>query len=179
MDLSQYELIIFDFDDTIAHLDVDWSGLKDDLAKMFGRPFRPLELVLEVMEGKEKQEAHAFVEQKEIEGIEGMYPIKSTVDIIMRMKSNGKKMAILTANSRACIVKALAKLGLSEIFDEMVCREDVKRHKPDPEGLFAILDKTGTSPDKAIYIGDRQKDMDTAVAAGMHFVFVTELGDVE
>ena len=48
-------------------------------------------------------------------------------------------------------------------------REDVPR-KPDPKGALAIADALAVAPERFLYLGDTNTDMQTATAAGMFAV---------
>jgi len=175
MVFRQYDLVVFDFDGTIANLDVDWVELKNDLSERFGTEFSPLELVLESLPENKIIEARKVVEGYELKGVESMRPMKGTINVIKKLNDNGKKIALFTGNSKASIINALGKLGISDVFEIMVCREDVKKHKPDPEGLLRILKATGVPAERAVYIGDRQKDVDAGEAAEIRTVLVAGL----
>ena len=45
--------------------------------------------------------------------------------------------------------------------------------KPDPAGVFAILQELGLKPEQGLYLGDTSTDMKTGLAAGMDTVGVT------
>jgi HAD superfamily hydrolase (TIGR01549 family) len=170
----QYDLVIFDFDYTIAKLAVDWSGLKRRLAETY-KPadFTHLDAGIDALSQEKRSEAYNIIRKYELDGIEGMEPIYETVGIIKNLK--GKKMALFTTNTRAAIERGLDRLGLSGMFALTVCKEDVEHHKPNPEGLNMILQKTNIPKNKAIYIGDKQKDMDAGKAAGIKSILVSEI----
>ena len=44
--------------------------------------------------------------------------------------------------------------------------------KPDPEGVYAIMNELGLKKDECIYIGDTSTDMKTGKAAGLYTVGV-------
>jgi Haloacid dehalogenase-like hydrolase len=46
-------------------------------------------------------------------------------------------------------------------------RDDAERSKPDPDILVAALEKSGSSPDRAIMIGDTPYDVEAASRAGL------------
>ena len=58
--------------------------------------------------------------------------------------------------------------------NRVVTSEDVKRGKPDPEGLLLILD--GRDPKTALYLGDSVDDALAARAAGVPFLGVLPTG---
>ncbi|MBI3262738.1 MAG: HAD-IA family hydrolase [Acidobacteria bacterium] len=54
-----------------------------------------------------------------------------------------------------------------ELFDAVITGEDVRRRKPDPEGLLACASMLGVSAADAAYVGDTPLDIEAAHAAGM------------
>lgn len=57
---------------------------------------------------------------------------------------------------------------LEQYFDMVVSTEDVKRPKPDPEGVHKILGKLSVAPESALLVGDAAADILCAKAAGLH-----------
>jgi FMN phosphatase YigB (HAD superfamily) len=69
--------------------------------------------------------------------------------------------------------RKLEAMGLTGMFDLVVCAQDpeIQRFKPDARMLLATLERLGTRPADAIFLGDRE-DVDgaAAMAAGVHFI---------
>ncbi|KRA84433.1 HAD family hydrolase [Altererythrobacter sp. Root672] len=83
-------------------------------------------------------------------------------ELFSALKRNGRTIA---AWSDYPVEPKLATLELKA--DLAVCSSDpaVNRFKPDPAGLQLILDRTATSPDQAIVVGDRfDRDWEAARA---------------
>lgn len=65
----------------------------------------------------------------------------------------------------------LQKFDLEQYFAATVFREDVKKSKPNPEGILTALKKLGmevSDKDVIWHIGDRHKDMIAALSANDH-----------
>lgn len=86
---------------------------------------------------------------------------------LRRLKARAE-VAIFTGRTRQELDHTLDGLKLRKYFDRIVTAEDVKKGKPDPEGLRIILGKPETG--KAIYVGDNVDDARAAKAAGIRFV---------
>lgn len=78
-------------------------------------------------------------------------------------------LAVATNRSNTIGV-VLNRYGLSGFFDLVVSSLDVENPKPHPESIFKILDFFRLNPNQAIYIGDSPIDLQTAEAAGVHFI---------
>lgn len=67
----------------------------------------------------------------------------------------------------------LRQLKLLERCAVVICPDDVKRSKPDPEGLLLACEKIGQAPAKTLYVGDHKRDIDAGKAAGMRTLALT------
>lgn len=75
------------------------------------------------------------------------------------------RLGIVTSKGRHGAKIGLEALTLTDVFEVLVCSEDVTRHKPDPEPVHHALGKLGVSPDGTIFIGDSIHDMRSGRAA--------------
>jgi phosphoglycolate phosphatase-like HAD superfamily hydrolase len=77
------------------------------------------------------------------------------------------ELALFTGRVRAEIDYTLDRCNVREFFPQIVTVEDVKRPKPDPEGLLKILN--GRDPSKSLYLGDNIDDAIASQSAGIPF----------
>ena len=80
---------------------------------------------------------------------------------------------LLTAvftNRSTTMSKIIKIFGLDRWFDIVVCALDVSSPKPDPEGMFKILDILGVEKDRTVYIGDSVIDEIVAHRAGIPLI---------
>ena len=84
------------------------------------------------------------------------------------------ELALFTGRVRAETDYTLDRCRVREFFRRIVTVEDVKRPKPDAEGLLKIL--KGRDPATSLYIGDNIDDALAAKAAGVPFLGVLPLG---
>ena len=83
-----------------------------------------------------------------------------------RLSERGATLGIVTG-SEGSSLEPLREAGLLELFDAVVTGRDVRRGKPDPEGLLRCADLLGVAPGAAVYVGDSVADMRATHAAGM------------
>ncbi len=92
---------------------------------------------------------------------------------------SNKKIAMVTNKPEAITHRILQKLGVNHHFSAVVGPESVKSPKPDPEGLFKVLQVFGEKPENAVIIGDSEFDIQAGKSAGMHTCGVTYgIGDL-
>lgn len=97
------------------------------------------------------------------------YP--NVIAVLQVLKQSGKKVGIVSTKFRYRIMQSFERTGLFPV-DEIVGGEDVKTHKPSPEGLLIMLERLGVSKDETLYIGDSYIDAETAENAGVNFAGV-------
>src|ERR1700740_2282155 len=77
-----------------------------------------------------------------------------------------RAMAVLT-NKPVRPARAICEaLGLSPYFLNIYGGNSFTTKKPDPEGLFALMQEAGARPEETVMIGDSQVDVQTARNAG-------------
>lgn len=110
-------------------------------------------------------------------GLADEYMVKNTefypnvLAVLQVLKQAGKKVGIVSTKFRYRIMHSFELAGSFPI-DEIVGGEDVKTHKPNPEGLLIMLDRLGVSQDETLYIGDSYIDAETAKNANVDFAGV-------
>ncbi len=92
----------------------------------------------------------------------------------LRRLAQRAELTIFTGRPRREALHTLRKFGVRAYFRRIVALQDVKRSKPDPEGLLRILN--GRDPRSAIYVGDNIDDALAAHRAGVAFLGVLPPG---
>lgn len=99
------------------------------------------------------------------------------VDLIKEFKGLGCKIAICTGKDRGRTLDILEHYEIVNIFDVLVCADDVKHAKPSAEPILKTLDALNCSKDEAIFIGDGYNDILSAQAANVKSVLTLWYGD--
>ncbi len=75
------------------------------------------------------------------------------------------------STNRSSTMPLLVRMyNLDDFFHKIVCALDVSNPKPDPEGVFKILNFFSVDPSQAIYIGDSIVDQIVAQNAGVPLI---------
>jgi HAD superfamily hydrolase (TIGR01509 family) len=154
--------LIYDFDGTLFDLPVDWSAIRQELGVAPEAKLGPL---LQQFIDNADLAALAVVTRHERAAVAAG---SLTAGAGARLRSPGNR-AIVTRNSRAAVRDALGELADGLL---IVGREDVRRLKPDPEGVRLVLAHFGVEPRHAALIGDTYHDVQAARAAGVYSVVV-------
>lgn len=88
------------------------------------------------------------------------------------LAGNGCMIAIATSKGRKGLDRILAALELETYFDYTICGDESKP-KPNPAMVETILTKLGADPRRCLMVGDTTYDLDMGRAAGVATAGVT------
>jgi pyrophosphatase PpaX len=93
-------------------------------------------------------------------------------EVLKKLKDSGKHLALITTSEKRMIVSVLEKYKIADLFETIINDDDVEKaeRKPHPKPLLMALERMSGTPDKAIMVGDRDKDIVAAHNAGMDSV---------
>ena len=87
--------------------------------------------------------------------VDNVIPLKNgAYEILLYLKKNNYKIALATSAIKERALKQLSNANIEEFFDAVVCRDEVKETKPNPEIFLKAAEKLGVSPDGCIVIED-------------------------
>ncbi|HSW99983.1 MAG TPA: HAD-IA family hydrolase [Patescibacteria group bacterium] len=176
--MKEYDVYLFDWDGTLARTLEVWSqgihataleyGLDvayEDMGKHLGDLRWPL------MYGLPEARLDQFLQDsgKAVYSLlPGVQLYDDAAEVLKLLKQRGKLLALVTTSNRAEVESAMGdRAALRNVFDLMVTRNDVTKHKPDPEGIHHALKGLGVSKDRALMLGDTEKDIKAACGAGI------------
>lgn len=93
-----------------------------------------------------------------------LYP--GEVECLQALEALGIKQCVFTNKKSASARNCLDSMGLSRYMCGLVALDDVKRAKPDPEGVYRCLELMGTTPEETLIIGDSSTDLVAAANSG-------------
>jgi len=100
------------------------------------------------------------------------------LELLERLRELGKRLGIVTRNSRDIALKTLNVCSLDHFFlpDDVVGREQASP-KPQPDGIELLLHRWGAAPNDTVMIGDFLYDLQAGRAAGTATVYVDHSGE--
>lgn len=105
----------------------------------------------------------------------GRLPLKPGIEhLLIRLKENGKKIAVASSSRKEYVVGNLTEVGLSGYFDRIICGDMVKNSKPHPEIYLTACDAINVLPEKAYAIEDSFNGIRSAVGAGIKTIMVPD-----
>lgn len=106
----------------------------------------------------------------------GKVPVKKgALEIFEYLKNNNYKMAIATSSHKAKLEMQLKIHNLEEVFDAIICSDDVSKSKPDPEIFIVAANKLNKIPEECIVIEDSPSGIKAAFNAGIESIHVEDL----
>lgn len=173
--------ILFDMDNTLLKLDVDWKALTREFdIKYFGGKYDHLsphqffvayfnQLVKDIPDWQHQEIMKKRLEA-ELDGISGAvcFPYRGVIHKLGRKY----KMGVVSGNLKKPIKIALEKCGLAKRFGVIISVEDVAASKPSPLPLRAAMHKLGVKPENTVYVGDHPDDIRTGIVAGTKTICV-------
>jgi phosphoglycolate phosphatase len=177
------ETIIFDFDGTLAKLNIDFKLMRDAVLKLISsygiaRNYLQTDFVLEMINTSKEilsksspQKAEIFtnkaikmIEAVEIEAAINGELFPQTKELFTRLKLSGVSTGVITRNCDKAIKTVFP--DILSYCDVVVCRDMVKNVKPHSEHLNKALQMLGSTAKTTLMIGDHPLDIETGCNAG-------------
>jgi HAD superfamily hydrolase (TIGR01509 family) len=122
-------------------------------------------------------ERYLAEERRQIELLlaEGIALKTGVLEILDCLDRRGTPRAVATSSSRNSARKHLTHNGIFDRFGAIVAREDVERHKPNPDPFLKAASLLGVAPQSCLALEDSHNGVRAAHAAGMMTVMVPDL----
>jgi phosphoglycolate phosphatase len=189
LDPSLIKAIVFDFDGTLARLNIDFSAMRSsirslmtdykipiagktdlhilemiDASGLYLKEFRPTDAA--VFQSK----AHELVTGMEIEAADQGALFDGTRKLLAELAARSIRTGVVTRNCRTAVLKVFPDIALH--CQAFLAREDTPHVKPHPEHLRSALRTLGVVPADAIMVGDHPLDILLGRETGSHTVGV-------
>lgn len=185
------KLVIFDVDGLLLNTEFVWDTVWKNVADKYNEPrFYDLHKYAVGITGKETEDLitnnlpdveNPLQMLQEARNI-GVQLLKTEVDVMPGafelldyLKARNFSLAVATTTPRNLTMERLKQTGLIDYFQVIVCGDEVKRRKPDPEIYTTVLMKTGYSADEAIVFEDTGYGITAAYNAKIRPVMVPSL----
>jgi HAD superfamily hydrolase (TIGR01509 family) len=184
------QALIFDFDGLILDTETPEARLWQQLYARYGQEF-PLDEWIRTVVGATIKNMDPIVQLQRLTGLpldhqalaeqaqrdrqeyqSTLPPLPGVADYFDSARSQGLRLAIASSSPRAWVEGYLRRLGFIDLFDFILCREDVSRLKPAPDLFLAALSALHLQADQALAFEDSPNGVRAAKAAGLRVVAV-------
>ncbi len=187
---ARYELIIFDFDGTLADsLEIFVAAINTGL-KEFGFPrvpeekirklvgIAPPQMVKELIGERPDPKRLKVMIQRVLELFDQVAPARVRLfdgvrSMLVHLEVNHLKLAVATSQWQASVAAQISALGLDGVFDRVLGGDEVSQGKPHPEMVRTLLEGFQVKPGRTLLVGDTTFDLEMGRAAGVDTCGVT------
>ena len=179
--------VIFDFDGTLAVLNIDFSTMKDqllDLIRQVGvdegeiREKYLLEMIDEVCDILAKKgdpdefyrQAHRILHQIEMEAAGQGNLISGAREALNALRERKVKIGIVTRNCEEAVREVFP--DIESYCDVFVSRDSVRNVKPHPDHLHSAMAALGVTGKESVMVGDHTLDIQAGNRVGMKTIGV-------
>ncbi|HET6708006.1 HAD family hydrolase [Amycolatopsis sp.] len=103
-------------------------------------------------------------------------PFDRAPGLVRELTGRGVRVVLATSAGPDELDALRKVLAVDDVVAGIVSGDDVEATKPDPEPVFAALEKAGTAPEETIFVGDAVWDVHAATKAGVRTVSVLSGG---
>ncbi len=183
--MSVYQAVLFDLDGTLVDTAPDFIRVLNRLRIHYDRPPLPHDIIRAAVSAgaramvqtgfpEHAPDSEEFLRLRQefldlyAQGLtaesrlfEGMDPLLTSLE------HQGIPWGVVTNKPRVYTEPLLAGLALDQRCRVVVCPDDVRRTKPDPEPMLLACHQLGVAPSGSVYIGDHLRDIEAGRNAGM------------
>lgn len=98
-------------------------------------------------------------------------PVQPVLDFARSIHGTAP-MSVASGGHHELVDATLAALGITELFDAVVCAEDYAHGKPAPDAFLEAAKRMGVPPGDCVVFEDSPTGIAAAEAAGMEHVFI-------
>lgn len=179
--MKDYDAYLFDWDGTIARTLEVWLSEIYKIALIYGLNVTPSDvaknfgdLSWSLKYGLPEAVLEHFLEetlQAVLPQLPGAPLYDDVTRVLTTLKQRGKQLALVTTSRHDVLQSVFTQHEvLHDLFDHTITMQDVTKHKPDPEGINITVAALGVPKDKALMLGDTEKDISAARNAGIDSV---------
>lgn len=179
---SHITALIFDCDGTLAdtmpiHY-VAWNAMlsrhgipfsEKRFYELGGVPTYKIIQILSKDHGVQVPDIDAMVHEKEqifLERLAEVQPVRPVFRVAVEYRGR-MPMAVASGGYRKTVTETLEHLGVRDWFDTIVCAEDTKLHKPEPDVFLEAARRLNQPPAQCLVFEDTDIGLEAARRAGM------------
>lgn len=100
-------------------------------------------------------------------------PYEGITETLKQMKDKGIKLAVLSNKPHQQTQKVVERIFGEDVFDCVQGQKEGIARKPDPDGIYRLLEEMQAGREECLYVGDSEVDVETGRNAGVRMVGVS------
>ena len=170
-----HDAVVYDLDGTLVDLAVDWGVVTRDVAAVLREhDVEPETVSLWGMLELSATTGHREVVEATITEYERAGARQSTRLSLAEGLPHEVPVGVCSLNAEAACRLALEVHDIDHAVGPVVGRDTMASAKPDPEGLLRVVDDLDADPGTTVFVGDSERDAETARRAGTEFAWARE-----
>ncbi len=186
--MSKYSTYIFDLDGTLLNTLSDLTASVNHALRTYGMPMHTEETVRQMvgngikrllelaipngLDNPQFDDVHkAFMAHYLVHSLDATKPYNGIMEMLSALKSNGKKMAIVS-NKRHEATERLCHHFFSKYITVAIGESDKIRRKPAPDTVIEAMARLDADKESTVYVGDSDVDIVTARNTGIPCISV-------
>ncbi|HKR61251.1 MAG TPA: HAD-IA family hydrolase [Pyrinomonadaceae bacterium] len=98
--------------------------------------------------------------------------IKGAGETVAEISQKGYRLGVVSSGNACRVNREITELGLAGFFEVVICHEQIRNRKPDPEGIEIALQQLRVTPTQTAYVGDSPEDIQMGKSANVTTVGV-------
>ncbi|MCD6428651.1 MAG: HAD family hydrolase [Desulfurococcales archaeon] len=156
-------------------MSIDWEGIRERVRKLLelseDAPLKPLATAVlkHYRNSRRFREVMELIEGEELKSVESARYPSELPELLKEVRKCGYKLALVTLRSWRTAEPLLTKLGVRDLFDVVVTRDEVPERSSQ---LVRVLECLGVSREETLFVGDWVGDEEAGRAVGIKTVIV-------
>lgn len=92
--------------------------------------------------------------------------IAGAAETVATLHGTGYRLGVVSSGNDDRVNREIEQFGLRDLFEVVMCHEQITQRKPHPEGLHLALERMAVSPREVAYVGDAPEDIQMGKEAG-------------
>jgi HAD superfamily hydrolase (TIGR01549 family) len=181
--------VFFDLDGTLVEFKLDVHGSKIKVVKVIKSILPDIEgldgsgsyhmMLDRVRESTEKavyekvrEQVYSILNSFEEDAARKTELRPDVIEVLNELRNSGKKLALLTNSGRKAVNFVLNRFQITDFFDIILTRDDVKFMKPSPVGVRYLLDSFKLKPWECVTVGDGIIDIKPSQIVGVKTIVI-------
>ena len=167
--------VVYDLDGTLVRLAVEWDAVRAEVRELYREAgvagnHSLWDMMARAPEHGLQDPVETAIRRHEEAGARNSDRLTVADELLAADQPAG----VCSLNAESACRIALDTHDLLSSVDAVIGRDSVDAHKPDPTPLLAVIDALDATPEQTLFVGDSERDQETAKRAGTAFAWAED-----